>query len=271
MLACGLLAPTALRALAGTRGDDPPPIRLATFNIHHAEGADGRLDLDRVADVVRGADVVAFQEVDVRFRERSKFEDQAAALGTRLGHHVAFGGNLIEGQGAYGVALVSRFSILGHRNLPLPRSTGREKAEPRGVLEATVDTPGRPTRFYVTHLAHDSPADRRLQIARLREVAAAAAGPFVLLGDLNLRPDSEDYAALLRPGADGAAPMVDAWARVGRGDGATIGLGGKSPGRIDYILVSSDLAAGLVEARVDAATRASDHQPLFATLRPPAP
>jgi endonuclease/exonuclease/phosphatase family metal-dependent hydrolase len=88
------------------------------------------------------------------------------------------------------------------------------------------------------------------------------------MGDLNCRPDSEEYASLLAPAKEGTAPRaVDAWAKLGKGPGPTIGLDGKSPGRIDYILVSPDLAAGLEAARVDTETKASDHQPLFATLR----
>ena len=60
---------------------------------------------------------------------------------------------------------------------------------------------------------------------------------------------------------------MDAWTRVGKGDGPTIGLAGKNPGRIDYVIVSPDLADGLASARVDSETKASDHQPLFVELR----
>lgn len=245
-------------------------LRLATFNIHHGEGADGVLDLERVAEVVRGADLAAFQEVDVRFGKRSRFEDQAERLGKLLGGTAAFGGNLIQGEGRYGVALVSRLPLLDQRNHPLPRAAGREKAEPRGLLEAVVDLKGRRLRVLVTHLAHDSRDDRRLQVEAIRRIVAAGEGPALLMGDLNFRPEDENYARLLAPVADGKPLLVDAWARAGRGDGATIGLEGKSPGRIDYILVTPDLADGLEDARVDRATRASDHQPVFVTLRLPA-
>src|SRR5206468_2603222 len=113
-----------LAALGHTFAAGGELVRLATFNIHHGEGADGKLDLDRVAGVVKEADVVAFQEVDVRFRERSRFEDQADRLARLLGKGVAFGGNLIEGEGRYGVALVSKYPIVSSRNLPLPRAPG---------------------------------------------------------------------------------------------------------------------------------------------------
>lgn len=248
------------------------PLRLATFNIHHAEGDDGKLDLERVAAVVRGADIVAFQEVDVRFRNRSAGQDQADLLGKALKGHVAFGPNLVEGDGQYGVALVSKYPIVSSRNHRLPRSAGREAAEPRGLLETVLDVRGRRLRVYVTHLAHDSRDDRRLQVDAVRSIieAGAAVGPAILMGDLNFRPNDPSYAALLAPPREAEkALLVDAWPQVGKGDGPTIGLGGRSPARIDYILVTPDLAPGLESARVDTETRASDHQPVFATLRLP--
>jgi endonuclease/exonuclease/phosphatase family metal-dependent hydrolase len=260
-------------ALPTWAGAEPPeagaPLRLATFNIHHAEGPDAVLDLDRVARAVRDADVVGFQEVDVRFRARSRFVDQADRLAGALGGEAAFAGNLVEGEGQYGVALVSKLPITARRHHRLPRSAGREQAEPRGVLEVTLDVRGRPLRVFVTHLAHDSKADRGLQVDAIRKLIAGDRRPFVLMGDLNFRPGSEEYARLLAPESGGNAPLVDAWPRVGAGDGHTIGLGGRSPGRIDYVLVSPDLVPGLERARVDTETRASDHQPVFVTLRMP--
>ena len=122
----GLLSLIAVLAglLVAAGPDDEPKaddvLKLATFNIHFAEGADGALDLKRVADLVRGADIVAFQEVDVRFRPRSRFVDQAAALAKELGGHHVFGANLIEGEGQYGVALVSQFPISRARTIACP-------------------------------------------------------------------------------------------------------------------------------------------------------
>ncbi|WP_165071320.1 endonuclease/exonuclease/phosphatase family protein [Paludisphaera rhizosphaerae] len=248
------------------------PLRLATFNIHHAEGTDGKLDLKRVADLVRGADIVAFQEVDVRFRDRSGKVDQAAALGDLLRANVAFGGNLIDADGGqYGVALVSRFPIVAHQNHRLPRSAGREKAEPRGLLECRLDVNGRPLRVFVTHLAHDSAADKALQVARVREVLAACPDPWIMMGDFNFRPDSDDYKALTAAPAGGER-IVDGWPIAGKGEGHSIGLHGSRPGRIDYVFVSGSLAAGIVagSGRVDVETVASDHQPVYIQLTVPA-
>lgn len=72
------------------------PLRVATYNIHHAQGADGVLDLERIAQVLSdsGADVIGLQEVDRHWGERSENLDQAAWLGERLGMHVIYGANL---------------------------------------------------------------------------------------------------------------------------------------------------------------------------------
>jgi len=63
--------------------------RLATFNIRHGVGADGVLDLERVAAVIEqaSADVVCLQEVDRNWGARSGFQDQTAWLAGRLGVH----------------------------------------------------------------------------------------------------------------------------------------------------------------------------------------
>ena len=38
-------------------------MRLVTYNIQYGIGLDGRFDLGRIADAVRGADLIALQEV----------------------------------------------------------------------------------------------------------------------------------------------------------------------------------------------------------------
>src|SRR3954454_18581637 len=76
-LGCALGLPTGAEA-------EPPKdgaaLRLATFNIHHAERPESILDLARDARAVRAPDVVGFQEVHVPFRARSQFVDQADRL-----------------------------------------------------------------------------------------------------------------------------------------------------------------------------------------------
>src|SRR5690606_40244932 len=73
-----------LPAFGAEAGDAAPPkgraVKVLTYNIAHGVGHDGRLDLDRIAGVIRrsGADVVALQEADKHWDARSDFVDQAA-------------------------------------------------------------------------------------------------------------------------------------------------------------------------------------------------
>ncbi len=54
-------------------------MKLVTYNIQYSRGKDGRLDLARIAEAVRGADLVALQEVD-RHMPRAEEIDQPARL-----------------------------------------------------------------------------------------------------------------------------------------------------------------------------------------------
>ena len=75
---------------SGSRQTRGACLKVLTYNIAHGAGHDGRLDLDRIAAVIRrsGADVVALQEVDKHWDSRSDFVDQAAVLGKKLNMRV---------------------------------------------------------------------------------------------------------------------------------------------------------------------------------------
>nr|WP_020468889.1 endonuclease/exonuclease/phosphatase family protein [Zavarzinella formosa] len=59
-------------------GDTPAPkvLRVLTYNIHHGEGTDDKVDLARLAEVIKVSkpDLVALQEVD-RNTTRTKKTD----------------------------------------------------------------------------------------------------------------------------------------------------------------------------------------------------
>jgi endonuclease/exonuclease/phosphatase family metal-dependent hydrolase len=61
-------------------------IRVMTYNIHHAEGLDGKIDLQRIADLIKQerADIVALQEVD-RGMERTAKRDLPAEFAKLTG------------------------------------------------------------------------------------------------------------------------------------------------------------------------------------------
>ena len=96
-------------ALAPPDGVDaaPPIVRALTYNIHHGEGTDGRLDLSRLAAIISSAapDLVALQEVDLG-TARAGGVDQLAELGRLTGMHPVFGKAMDYQGGAYGVGVL---------------------------------------------------------------------------------------------------------------------------------------------------------------------
>ena len=72
-----LAAVLAWVLLVGCSEPGATRLRVLSYNIHHGEGLDGRIDLERIASVIRAseADLVALQEVD-QSTERSGGVDQ---------------------------------------------------------------------------------------------------------------------------------------------------------------------------------------------------
>ena len=99
-----LLAPLAAAAGAS----EPFRVRVLCYNIHHGEGVDRKLDLERIARVIRSVspEVVALQEVD-RNTQRTGRVDQPAELARLTKMKVVFEKNIDFQGGQYGNALLS--------------------------------------------------------------------------------------------------------------------------------------------------------------------
>ena len=266
---------------------------VVTWNIQNGRGCDGATDLARTARVVQamgGADVVCFQEIARHDPAFGGGADQVAELRALFpGFAAIFGPALVRGERQYGNLILSRLPVLQVFNHLLPHpAEGGIKHMQRQAVEAVVEAKSGPLRVMTTHLEYYSAAHRAAQVARLRaiqeEVAAneaqpakAAPSPYdsvprpaalVLCGDLNLLPDDAEYGALFR------APLIDAWrrARPGEPDPPTTGLHDRVqwPGGghcRDYFAVTPEVAARIVSVEMDAATDASDHQPMRLALR----
>jgi len=282
VFACVLARPlvlllTVLLALTGFAGQAmagsalrPPDreVTVMTYNIHHGEGDDGVLDLQRIVDVIRdsGADIVGLQEVD-RFWLRSGGVDQEAALARELGMHSCFGPNVIRDPGSsgdvthyYGTLILSRYPILECSNLYLPKET--ERQEQRGLLETLINVRGVPLRFYNTHLQHDSANARHIQVDAIIEHIGQIDVPSVLVGDLNARPDDSELEPLYEH-------FVDAWDVAGTGEGYTIPVPVPTR-RIDYVFVSPGIDVHDAQVIMNATTSvASDHFPVVAEIALP--
>ena len=178
----------------------PLTLRVLSYNIHHGEGVDGKLDLERIARVILSVkpDLVALQEVD-RNTTRTEKVDQPAVLARLTGMQVLFEQNIAFQGGSYGNAILSRYPIKSHRNHSMPQ---HENGEQRGALEAEIVLPGKhgTLLFWSTHLDHRPDPTERLASARLLEkiVQDKAEFPGILAGDLNSQLDGTVLPIFLR-------------------------------------------------------------------------
>ena len=233
----------------------PARVRVLTYNIHHGEGMDGRIDLARQAEVLNRAapDLVALQEVD-RTTKRSGGVDQLAELARLTGLTPAFGRAIEFQGGGYGVGVLSRLPVRGVRQRLLPGSPDRE---PRTALTVDVDLPGGGPRvqFTATHL--DQGREAADKLAQASYLAAALSHRNdqlgILAGDMNTRPETEPMQILARHWTDTFAdPAPDANGRPRR--------------RIDYVMVRPVQAWRVIESRYMDEPLASDHQPVLVVL-----
>ena len=114
----------------------PVRLRVLCYNIHHAEGVDGKVDVPRSARVILSVkpDLVALQEV-VQKTKRTQKVDQVAELARLTKMESVFGSNIAFQGGHYGNASLSRFPITRHKNHRLPNM---DMGEQRGVLESVI-------------------------------------------------------------------------------------------------------------------------------------
>lgn len=239
------------------------PLRVMTYNIRSGNG-----DLDATAAAIRAqeADVVGLQEVDVHWAERSKFADQAAELGAKLGMQVRFAfiyriksKERKRPPREFGVAVLSRYAVIGFRNETLTRlSTQDSTSTPTpmpGLLEVTLDVRGTPITVFDTHLdyRHD-PSVRTTQVAEMLSFIEKVDGPVIVFGDMNATPDAPELQPLLRR-------LHDAW--TGNADAGFTYPAESPTERIDYVLVSPQFRVR--SARVPV-TQASDHRPVVVDL-----
>jgi endonuclease/exonuclease/phosphatase family metal-dependent hydrolase len=237
---------------SGVQAAPPLRLRVLTYNIHHGEGVDRRLDLPRIAAVIGGAepDIVALQECD-RGMTRSHGVDQPQRLAELTGMKAVFGPNIRLQGGDYGNALLTRFPILRRQNHLLPNV---DEGEQRGVLEVELDCgEGRRLIVWATHLDHRTPDRERFESAQRIQSLAAEHGqaPMILAGDLNAVPDSrvlEEFRKAWRAPNDRPLPTIPV----------------RQPARqIDYVLLSTASPWMVRETRVLEEAVASDHRALL--------
>jgi len=246
---------TAAAACANGAGAAPLHVRLATWNIHHGEGLDRRVDLDHIAAelLAQAPDVVCLQEVDVGVA-RSERLDIPRELAQRLGMHAAFGKNIDYQGGDYGNAILSRWPIAWQHNLHYRMlRTG----EQRGLLTVGLDTERGTLAVGCSHLDYRPDPSERLQNAvevlaavRDRQLCAVA-------GDFNDRPGSAVHERL-------CAELRDCWEQLRDCDAGPTFPADAPDRRIDWVLAAPARATATA-GRVPT-TAASDHRPVVVDL-----
>ncbi|HOB73930.1 MAG TPA: endonuclease/exonuclease/phosphatase family protein [Phycisphaerae bacterium] len=241
----------------GCSRPQPVVLRVLSYNIHHAEGLDKQLDLERIARIINesGADLVALQEVD-RNVKRSGNVDQPARLAELTGMTSIFEKNIDLQGGEYGNAILSRLPVESYRHHFLPR---RGNNEQRGLLQARVRTAAGPLIFMATHLDHQADdAERMDSVAMIRVLAGEHAGqPLILAGDLNTAPDTRVLGELRSFLFDTCPPDLQ---------NAFTFSADRPRERIDYILYNRDPRLRVTDYRILDEPVASDHRPVLATF-----
>jgi endonuclease/exonuclease/phosphatase family metal-dependent hydrolase len=251
--AAGLL----IAAPASAQPSDPGTFRVMSYNIHHGRGMDGRVDLDRIAGLIRSecADIVALQEVD-RGVERTARRDLPAELARLTGMHCYFEKNIPYQGGEYGNAVLTRFPILQQTNTHLRMLHTNEQ---RGVIQLVLEVRGKKLLFMNTHIDHRrEDAERLKNVEQFAEIISGYPKlPVIFCGDFNALPGSPTHQRM-------KTLLADSWEMAGEGDGFTFPAD-KPVRRIDYIWVSRETIEPL-KLRVPATT-ASDHLPVVAEVR----
>lgn len=183
------------------------PLTVASYNIKHGQGRDGRVDLERQARLIAqlNADVVALQEVDFKTK-RSRFVHQAKEMARLLRKTTGDDWRHLDapairfGGGAYGNAILfneDRMDVLDYEVQRLPGHPDGDRFRSAGVAQFKTNN-GRRFTFIGTHLTHRNVTlgqDKTLQersVALLNQSAPSGEASFIV-GDLNatMRPGYE--------------------------------------------------------------------------------
>ena len=257
-----LLAAVLLLCFTGCqnapKGTASKTFRVMTYNIHHGEGLDGKVDLLRIAEVIKGerADVVALQEVD-KGVARTARRDLPAELAELTGMTCVFSNNFHYQGGDYGNAVLTRFPIIrwtnDHYKMIRP-------GEQRGLLQLTVQVYGRELVFMNTHIDYrPDDTERLMNVGEIQEVLKQyGARSMIICGDFNDNPGSRTHTKMQEQ-------FDDAWELIGAGEGFTYPAEAPRK-RIDYIWLSKNKSVVPVKAWVPESD-ASDHRPLVVEFR----
>lgn len=245
---------------ASTTGSEQASVlRVATFNIHHANppGQPGVIDIEAIAEAINAMDVdlIALQEVDAHTQRSGVGLHEAHKLAQLTDMHFIFSKSMDYDGGAYGNAVLSRFPIIDSvaYHLPVDPEIG---GEPRSVAAATIQLPDSSIIIFAsTHLGYKSKKNRLLQVAQIQKAFASPVMPIILAGDLNMEVGAAAMDSLetlfYRPCGQDCAPTIPV----------------ENPKKaIDFILIHPKTAFQKVSYQVQTDITVSDHLPVVAVF-----
>ena len=174
----------------------PKHLVVMSFNIegHASLVSDGHIEEVAKTILKYQPDLVGINEAH-RGTWQARFGDHITQLERLTGMRAAFGRSYRFMGGDFGNAVLTRGQIVAADVKALP-GTG----EPRTLFETIVRVNGGTVQFYVTHTAAWAAVNKVARDAQLQCVNAhlrASGYPFILAGDLNAGPESEEIARFL--------------------------------------------------------------------------
>jgi endonuclease/exonuclease/phosphatase family metal-dependent hydrolase len=158
-------------------------MEVISYNIQFGRGLDGRVDLGRIADSVKGADLICLQEVESGWL-RGDGIDQAKALCEILPEYYAVYGSSFEVDISYktddgkvinqrrqhGVLILSRWPILSSRCFNLHKQHYADKFNMQmSFVESVIDSEIGPLRVYSLHAGYLAVDERLRQFEQFLE------------------------------------------------------------------------------------------------------
>jgi endonuclease/exonuclease/phosphatase family metal-dependent hydrolase len=276
-----------LRSPSIAQTDSTNTVRAMTYNVHNFKRYGAANDIPTKHEILaliagQKPDVIGFQEFYTRSHGQYDMVDSLKAI--MQSDQYYFEPFIFNGNEGIGMAIFSRYLITGHGMLQLSDEKGSENQ----CIWVDIKKDNKIFRFYSVHLQSirfdpedykylnevsnqgetDMSATKRLglklknafirrsmQVAKVKQHAAACTTPYIISGDFNDTPASYAVSQM-------SQGLVNAFREKGSGLGRT--YNGDFPNyQIDYIMASKPFA--VTEYRI-IGKKLSDHYPVFAGL-----
>ncbi len=231
-------------------------IKVASYNIFHCEDyRKKKIDYEAFAEVIRSldADVIGLNEVHGK-GELPDYTEQTKILGELTGYNYFFAKAAeIDGPNDFGNAVLTRLPVKEFSVIPIPDPEIHEDDgwyETRCILKMVTETDPEAT-FFITHFGlHNDEQKNAVKTFRENYVDKKS----VLMGDLNVKPDSNVITEIKKYMNDTAEPFGKPFFTF---------IAHEPNRKIDYIFATEDitpLSFDVPEIIL------SDHRPVVAEL-----